>query len=243
MLVRDDGPWADALVVDVGIGTPPDATIALHAAVRTVAPRARTIAVDVVPAYLDALVARAQVGIEGRLGGDALPIRAGEAARVVRAVNLLRRAHPSRIDAALATLAAPLLPGGWLIEGSTDTDGDVGVVRVLARDGEGLVPTALVVFTTFARGFDPRLFTAWLPRGLGRHARPGPALAERFARWAAATGEARQAGHRDPPGTFVAAAERLAATDPAVVVDPEGWAGGVLWWDEAPRPDAPPGTR
>lgn len=167
------------------------------------------------------------------MGGEQLPIPPGEQVDLVRALNLLRGAHPDDVDEAIEALAQPLRAGGWLIEGSTDTEGQVGVFRVLERHPLGLCQVALIVTTNFGRGFDPRLFTAWLPRGLGRHARPAPSLQARFQRWSEATAEARSAGAREPARTFAEAARRLAEVDSALVVDTQGWASGVMWWREA----------
>jgi hypothetical protein len=242
VLGRVDGPWRDAAVVDVGIGTPPDATLALHAAIARRHPGRRTIGVDVVAPYVDALTAAAPPGVEGRVGGATLPLGPDEPAALVRAVNLLRSTRAERVSAALATLADPLLVGGWLVEGSTDTTGEVGVFRVLERTPDGLAPRWLVVTSTHGRGFDPRLFTAWLPRGLGRHARPAPELAARFAAWADATARARADGAREPAATFVAAAARLAAVDDRVVRAQGWWERGVLWWSDRAS-DGPVATR
>ena len=226
------------LVVDVGIGTPPDATVELHRALRERWPEVRTLGVDVVRHYVDDLLARQVEGIEARLGGSMLPLGSRERPVVVRAINLLRGAHERDANEGLQALAAPLAPGGWVIEGSTDTEGDVGVVRVLRQTSDGLEEVALIMTTTFRRGFDPRLFTAWLPKGLGRHARPGPAVEARFERWVAATKAARDAGDREARATFVSAACRLAQVDDSVVRNTEEWSNGVLWWSAGP-PAAP----
>ncbi|TVQ91395.1 MAG: hypothetical protein EA397_10085 [Deltaproteobacteria bacterium] len=216
--------------MDVGIGTPPDATVELHRSLRERWPDVRTLGVDVVRHYVDDLLARQIEGVEARLGGEVLPLRPQERPVVVRAINLLRGARERDVTEGLQALAAPLARGGWLLEGSTDTEGDVGVYRVLRATMGRLEEVALIMTTTFQRGFDPRLFTAWLPKGLGRHARPGPAVEERFERWVDATRAARAAGVREPLDTFMAAASRLAEVDEAVVRSSEEWQGGVLWW-------------
>lgn len=230
LLARRDGDWQRAWVVDVGVGDPPEPTLELHRALAQRWPDIGVLGVDIVPSYVSALAECAPPGLTARLGGASLPVGEGEAARLVRAVNLLRGAREHRVDEGLRALAAPLLPGGWLVEGSTDTPGDVGVFRILRSDSHGLTPQFFLLTTTFERGFDPRLFTAWLPRGLGRHARPAPSLQARFDRWSRSVAQARESGFRQPRQTFVAAAEDLALHDRALVRTPEWWARGLMWW-------------
>lgn len=105
---------------------------------------------------------------------------------VVRAMNVLRAYPADQIDAAHAALGAPVCDRGIVIEGSTDTAGDVTVAYVLRKHGMALVREALLFHTTFARGFSPWLFRDSLPRDLRRSVKPGSAIFAFLSTWHAA---------------------------------------------------------
>ncbi len=104
-------------------------------------------------------------------------------ATVVRAMNVLRGYQANAIASAHQALAAPLIDGGVLIEGSCDTEGQVTVAHVMRKRGAELLREALVFHTTFERGFSPWLFRDWLPRDLRRSATPGTRVFDFLAAW------------------------------------------------------------
>lgn len=104
-------------------------------------------------------------------------------ATVVRAMNVLRGYPATAIASAHQALAAPLIDGGVLLEGSCDTEGHVTVAHVLRKRGPQLLREALVFHTTFERGFSPWLFRDWLPRDLRRSATPGTPIFDFLAAW------------------------------------------------------------
>lgn len=105
---------------------------------------------------------------------------------VVRAMNVLRGYPAAAVASAHHALAAPLVDGGVLIEGSCDTSGQVTVAHVLRRRGAEVLREALLFHTTFERGFSPWLFRDWLPRDLRRSTTPGTPVFEFLTRWHAA---------------------------------------------------------
>jgi hypothetical protein len=101
---------------------------------------------------------------------------------VVRAMNVLRSYQAHEVAPARALMFDALIPGGLLIEGSSDTDGHVLVVS-LSRGERG----ELLFHTDFTRGFSPWLFRDWLPRDLRRSVKPGTAVHTLFTDWSART--------------------------------------------------------
>lgn len=199
LLTRQDGPWAGAAVVDVGIGAYPHTTAELADAVQSLDPTVPVIGVDIAPrrvAYAQRTAGRP--GLSFREGGFDLPLKPGESVRVVRAMNLLRQYRPAHVADAHARLARPLLPGGLLVEGSSDGPGHILAAHLLRRTGDGLVREGLWLSTDGHLGFAPAIFLGRLPRDLRRTCLPGTALHAFFEAWTAAWSEVRSA-HRDHP--------------------------------------------
>lgn len=182
LLCRDDGPWAEAAVVDVGVGARPLTTVELARAARALRPGLAVVGLDNDPARV--VVARALAGDEvvfeaGNLGASA-------ACRLVRAMNVLRQYPAEVVPEALARLGAPLLPGGLLVEGSSSHSGHVLAARTLRRTRAGLRLESLVFATDFSDGFAPGMFRGPLPQGLRAPWGPGNLAFEVIERWSAA---------------------------------------------------------
>lgn len=163
LLERRDGPWADAAVVDVGLGMQPWTTLELAAALAERLPSPPPVlGVDIDPRLVAEAVAHGRPGVrfvQGDLGGDA-------PARLVRALNVLRDRSTGEVPAAHAALGASLLGGGVLVEGSCGPHGEVGVVHRIRRAADGLVREALWMWTDGTQGSAPLLFRDRLPRDL-----------------------------------------------------------------------------
>lgn len=238
LLRREDGPWADAPVVDLGFGAMPWTTVELADAVQAVAPARRVVGVDIDPARVDR--AREQApALAWHVGGFELPIRD---VALVRAMNVLRQYKEPEVPAAHATLGQALLDGGVIVEGTTSKEGHVASALVLRRDGDALRREALWLATDFSQGFAPILFRDHLPRDLRRRVRPGEAVSAFFNAWTEAW-QATRAG-LEPHAAFTAAAGRLAEAIDGLVLDDVD--EGVLVWAPAagvPRPGEAPAPR
>lgn len=187
-------------VVDLGYGAEPVTTLELARAVRAVTPGLRVVGLE--------REAPAQPSSEVELlGGDFTSCAALAPVAVLRAMNVLRGYREAEVPAIHAALAAPLVEGGLVLEGSTDTEGAVTAVHLLRRRGGALVREALLFHTDFSRGFSPWLFRDWLPRDLRRRVRPGTAVHDFLSAWAAtATGA-------EPRERFVASLEGVAGLE------------------------------
>ena len=214
-----------APVVDVGIGDQPHTAVELADALRAAGLENPVVAVDAVAARVDH--ARATVGPRADLRfavADLRDLGAASAAPVaIRAANVLRQSAPDAVPGLQQALAGQLVPGGLLLEGSTDLDGTIGCFHHITAAGRR---AGLVFTTTGVGGFAPVRFRDHLPRDLRGRVRATPALAALFDAWTAAFEAARARGIATP-GALLAAS--VAAT-PALAPLPSGCgAPGACW--------------
>ncbi|MCY1080845.1 methylase [Archangium lansingense] len=230
LLVRSEGDWARAAFVDVGFGEHPWTTLDSAEAFRALHPGLPVVGVELEAPRVETAQAHADALTSFRQGGFDLPLVPGERVRLIRAMNLLRGYRPEDVPGIHQTLGAPLLEGGLLVEGSTDTPGAVLVAHLLRRVPEGLSREALLFHTDFSRGFAPVLFRDWLPRDFRRRVKPGEPIHTFFADWTAAWQEAREAGHGEPPEAFRHSVLRLASRVEGLVTDVWLLDNGYLLW-------------
>lgn len=162
LLGRHTGAWAGAIAVDVGLGAEGWTTRELAEAL---APhRVRVVGVESDPERVRGAQRTLGPGFEIReatfLPPDLGPIR------LVRAANLLRGYPAAEAPSILATLGAPLLEGGLLLEATTCRTGRVVVARLLRRHARHLAFEGLLVATDFSLGFSPAMFLRFLHRDL-----------------------------------------------------------------------------
>jgi hypothetical protein len=241
LIARRDGPFDRAFFVDLGYGFEPVTTVASFSALRRLNPALPVLGVEIDPARVAVAQPYARPGLAFRLGGFNLPLGtwpdgAAETVRVVRAFNVLRQYPPDEVAAAYAHLAQGVLPGGLLVEGTSDPAGSVWVAHLLRRrDGAGDEPwqcEALVFSTNFRDGFDPAHFQPVLPKNLIQRVVPGEPIHTFLAAWKRAAAETSALRVWGPRGWFVAAARRLRATGHRV--DPRNaWLrkGYLIWRD------------
>ncbi len=216
--------------MDVGFGEHPWTTLESARVFRELNPRLPVVGVELEPSRVEAAQAHADGLTHFRQGGFSLPLLPGETVRLLRTMNVLRGYRSEEVSAIHRTLGETLLPGGLLVEGSTDTPGAVLVAHLLRRGPEELVREALLFHTDFSRGFAPVLFRDWLPRDFRRRVKPGEPIHDFFAVWTAAWREAREAGHTAPPEAFRHSLPRLAQRLEGVSTEPWLQEHGYLLW-------------
>lgn len=140
---------------------------------------------------------------------------------VARALNVLRAYPEAEVPAAYSAMTAALAPGGLLLEGSTDTEGHIAVVRLTRRGPEGMRDEGLLFFTDGTQGFAPIMFRDWLPRDLRRQVKPGTAVAQFFELWSTEVQLARSQGPAET--VFARSARSLAVAAPQYALE-TGWA-------------------
>jgi hypothetical protein len=120
---------------------------------------------------------------------------------LVRVMNVLRGYPEGEVDSHRAVVGRAVAEGGLVIEGSTDTGGQVLAAWLLRKRGGRLHEESLLLHTDFSRGFSPWLFRDWLPRDLRRGVKPGTAIHAALSRWEA---RADASGQRDARARFEA---------------------------------------
>ena len=234
---RSDGPFADAFYVDLGYGVDPVTALESAARLRRLNPQLPVLGVEIDPERVAVAQPFADALTAFRLGGFNLPLKPGESVRCIRAFNVLRQYEESEVAGAYDLLARSLLPGGLLVEGTSEPFGRLWVANVVRR-GEGtegnegkqgkLAHEALVFSTNFRLGFDPADFQAVLPKNLIHRVVPGEQINDFFATWKRAALETSAMQVWGTHQWFRAAALRLAELGYSVVTRPRLLNAGLL---------------
>jgi hypothetical protein len=193
LLTRRDGAFDDALFVDLGYGAEPFTALESAERFRKLNPGLKVLGVEIDPER----VARAQAYTDSqtffRLGGFNLPLEAGESVRAIRAFNVLRQYEEADVAPAWERMARGVLPGGLLLEGTSNPTGGIWAANILRRPENNQEPAwsreALVFFTNFNLGFDPAEFQTILPKNYIHRVVPGEPIFDFFAAWKAAAAE------------------------------------------------------
>ena len=212
LLSRRDGAFQDAVWVDLGYGGEPFTALETASRWRRVAPDLHGVGIEIEPERVERALPFADASMEFRLGGFNMPLDPERPARLVRAFNVLRQYPPEAVDEALADLAVGVLPGGLLIEGTSDPPGRVWVANVLRRQAPDLEPwrrEALVFSTNFRSGLDPLLWQAVLPKDLIHRMEPGHHIHDFFEHWKESLRDTRSWSDWGARQWFGAAASRL----------------------------------
>ena len=219
LLRREDGNFAGAPFVDLGYGAEPFTTLETAERLRRVNPGLRVVGVEIDRERVAAAEPHADGLTTFRHGGFRMPLRPGAdgpagAARMVRAFNVFRQYPEEALPRALGEIALGMLPGGLLIEGTSDPFGRVFTANLFRRtaDKSAAQPfthEALVLGMRLAGGFDPAQVQAVLPKNYIHHVVPGEPIHAVFAAWKEAAAETRAHAAFGPRQWFRAAAAAL----------------------------------
>ncbi|MGC1378644.1 MAG: class I SAM-dependent methyltransferase [Anaerolineales bacterium] len=235
LLTRRDGPFDDALFVDLGYGAEPFTAIESAERFRRLNPALKVLGVEIDPER----VARAQPCADARtffrLGGFNLPLEAGETVRAIRAFNVLRQYEEADVPSSWERMARGVLPGGLLVEGTSNPTGGIWAANILRRLDEGQGPAwrqeALVFFTNFSLGFDPVEFQTILPKNYIHRVTPGQPIFDFFAAWKAAAVETIAMQTWGLRQWHIAAAESLAKRGYRINLRRKWLSKGWMIWD------------
>jgi hypothetical protein len=240
LLTRRDGPWVDALFVDVGFGAAPWTTVESAARFRRLNPALAVLGVEIEPERVAAAAPYADAHTFFRRGGFNLPLatRADgrrETVRLVRAFNVLRQYDEAAVAEAWALMGRDLLPGGLLVEGTSNPAGDAWAAALVRKDPAGPAADALrlegLAFGLRLRhGFDPATLQAILPKRYIHRMVAGEPVQDFFTAWRAAWRACRPERVWGPRRLFMATAERLAADGVPVSAPRRLTRRGFLIW-------------
>ncbi len=213
LLKRTDGDFIRALFVDLGYGVEATTTLESAERFRKWNPSLPVLGVEIDPDRVATAQPFTNPKTFFRLGGFNLPLLPGETVRLIRAFNVLRQYDEVEFEPAYEQLAHYVLPGGLMIEGTSDPFGRIWVANVARKStsNSGWDLEALVFSTNFRSGFDPAQFQAVLPKNHIHHVVPGEQIYDFFEAWKHSAEESVHAKVWGARQWFISTTERLAA--------------------------------
>lgn len=210
LLTRTDGLFADSMFVDLGYGFDARTTLESASRFRRVNPNLKILGVEIDRERVEAALPFADNKTYFRLGGFNLPLQEGERVRLIRAFNVLRQYQERDVAPAYERLAQYVLPGGLMIEGTSNPFGSVWCANLARRmDDESWKMEALVFSTNFRMGFDVEEFQTILPKNLIHRVVEGEPMYDFFEAWKQAARETSALKTYGARQWFTAAAETL----------------------------------
>lgn len=244
LIQRNDGPFAEAWFVDLGFGANPVTTLEAAVRLRRLNPDLGVLGVEIDPERVAAAQVWEDERTRFRLGGFNLPVGLSPEvpprwARLVRAFNVLRQYEESAVAEAYTHLARGVLPGGLLIEGTSDPFGRIWVAQLLRRTGEPFsgAPWRLeaVVFSLHpAHAYSPEDLQTVLPKSLIHRVIPGEPIHRFFQDWMQAAREASPWRTFGVCQWFGAGARRLAEKGHDLDLRAKWLRHGFLVWRQPP---------
>ena len=223
------------MFVDLGYGFEARTTLESARRFRGVNPALKILGVEIDKERVEAALPFADDKTFFRLGGFNLPLKEGERVRLIRAFNVLRQYEEKDFAPAYERLAQYILPGGLMIEGTSNPFGSIWCAN-LVRSQErapGLHSwrfEALVFSTNFRLGFEIEEFQTILPKNLIHHMIPGEPIFDFFEAWKQSAAETASMKTYGPRQWFIAAAERLAERGYEIASQRKWLTRGFLVW-------------
>jgi len=152
--------------------------------------------------------------------------------RLIRAFNVLRQYEEKDFAPAYERLAQYVLPGGLMIEGTSNPFGSIWCANLARRMEDGAWKKEALVFSTnFRLGFDPEEFQTILPKNLIHHVVKGESIFDFFEAWKRSASETSATKIYGAKQWFIAAAERLAERGYEVATQRKWLTKGYLLWN------------
>ena len=247
LLTRTDDLFADSMFVDLGYGFDARTTLESAKRFRSVNPNLKILGVEIDKERVEAALPYANEKTFFRLGGFNLPLKTGERVRLLRAFNVLRQYEEKDFAPAYETLARYILPGGLMIEGTSNPFGSIWCANLARRLDPASLPTnvqkrdsgfqsqweieALVFSTNFRLGFEPEEFQTILPKNLIHRVVPGEAIHEFFETWKRSAQETAAMKTYGTRQWFIASAETLSQKGYRVNLRRKFLSKGYLVWE------------
>jgi hypothetical protein len=185
LLKRSDDAYASAWYVDLGYGAEPFTTLESAARLHKANPALPILGVEIDPARVQAALPYEDDLTRFRVGSFRLPLLSGETVKLIRAFNVLRQYEETQVEEIHALLMEQFLPGGLLLEGTSDPYGRVWTANVIrkAQSADSPDTYGLLFSTNFHGGFDPAMFQPVLPRNFIHRMLPGERIHQFMQDW------------------------------------------------------------
>ncbi len=230
LLTRTDGLFQRSLFVDLGYGFDARTTLESAERFRRVNPNLPILGVEIDKERVDAALPYADEITHFRLGGFNLPLQAGESVRLIRAFNVLRQYEEVDFVPAYERLAEYVLPGGLMIEGTSNPFGSIWTANLVRKQEKGWKIEALVFSTSFRLGFDITDFQAVLPKNYIHHVIHSEPIYDFFEAWKSSAAETSSAKVFGLKQWFTASVESLAAKGYKINLNKKWLNKGWLIW-------------
>ena len=181
-----DPPGVRSFYVDLGYGFEPFTTLETAERLRILNPNLPVLGVEIDPERVKAALPFEDEQTFFRLGGFNLPLRECEQVRIIRAFNVLRQYDESEWAEPIEQLGNQLIPGGVLLEGTSNPSGSVWTANVIRRSPFSPFPVIREGFlfsTNFHMGFEPDIFQPVLTKNYIHRMVPGEEIMEFMERW------------------------------------------------------------
>jgi hypothetical protein len=219
LLTRTDRLFQRSMFVDLGYGFDARTTLESAERFRRVNPNLPILGVEIDKERVDAALPYADEITHFRLGGFNLPLQSTESVRLIRAFNVLRQYEEKDFIPAYEQLAQYVLPGGLMIEGTSNPFGSIWVANLVRKtlESDSLLSgspwkfEALVFSTSFRMGFDITDFQAVLPKNYIHHVTQGELIHDFIEAWKRSAAETSPAKVFGLKQWFAASAQSLAA--------------------------------
>jgi len=233
LLTRTDGLFQRSMFIDLGYGFDARTTLESAARFRRVNPNLPILGVEIDKERVDAALPFANDITHFRLGGFNLPLQPNETVRLIRAFNVLRQYEEKDFAPAYERLAEYVLPGGLMIEGTSNPFGSIWAANLARKMDSGQWKMEALVFSTnFRMGFDITDFQAVLPKNYIHHVIQGELIYDFFETWKRSAAETVSAKVFGLKQWFIASAENLAAKGYKIDLHKKWLAKGWLIWDQ-----------
>ncbi len=235
LLTRTDGLFADSMFIDLGYGFDARTTLESAARFRKLNPNLKILGVEIDKERVEAALPFADENTFFRLGGFNLPLKPGEHIRLIRAFNVLRQYEEKEFAPAYERLAEYVLPGGVMIEGTSNPFGSIWCANLVRRSEIGHWKFETLVFSTnFRLGFDVEEFQTILPKNLIHRVIKGEPIFDFFEAWHGSASETSAMKTYGAKQWFISAAERMAGRGYAIATQRKWLAKGFLIWKLEP---------
>ena len=233
LLTRTDGLFQCSLFVDLGYGFDARTTLESAERFRRVNSDLPILGVEIDKERVDAAIPYADEITHFRLGGFNLPLQAGESVRLIRAFNVLRQYEEKDFSPAYEQLAHYVLPGGLMIEGTSNPFGSIWVANLVRKtlEGSSWKFEALVFSTSFRMGFDITDFQAVLPKNHIHHVIQGERIYDFIEAWKRSAAETSPAKVFGLKQWFIRSAEALAQKGYKIKLQKKFLSNGWLVWE------------
>ncbi len=234
LIKNEHGDFRQAWLVDLGYGAEAFTTLECAQRLRKINPALCVLGVEIDPERVVAALPYADALTQFRLGGFNLPLQPGEHVKLIRAFNVLRQYEQEEVPGAYQTLSSFILPGGLIIEGTSDPFGRIWVANLVRKTQDALSAEGLVFCTNFRWGFEPKMFQPVLPKNFIHRMLPGEPIYAFMEAWKEAAHETigyKEYGLRQ---WFCASAEALAEKGYSIDTRKKMLKLGFLVWHDPP---------